>query len=204
MRGDRARLDPATRAVSFPGMLTVKHRPLTVHDYMQLPEDSGKKSELIEGDLFMSPSPTRFHQDILGRLFGPIWAHLQVNPIGKVYTSPFDVTLTDLNVYQPDLCFFSKSRYTSLTDHGADGAPDLVVEILSPGSAKHDLGVKKEIYTRTGVEEFWCVDPVKRTITVFQLSDSSTTPRATLGVGKTLTTPLLPGLKIKVRDVFAD
>ena len=78
------------------------------------------------------------------------------------------------------------------------------MEILSPGSANHDLGVKKEIYTRTGVEEFWSVDPVKRTIAIFQLSDSSTTPRATLAVGKTLTTPLLPGFKLKLRDVFAE
>ena len=184
-------------------MLTVKHRPLTVHDYMQLPEDSGKKTELIEGDFFMSPSPNRFHQKILGRIFGPIWAYLQANPIGEVYAAPFDVTLTDLNVYQPDICYFSKSRYPSLTEHGADGAPDLVVEILSPGSVKHDLGVKKEIYARTGVEEFWSVDPVKRTVTIYQLSENSTTPRATLVAGKTLTTPLLPGLKIKVRDVFA-
>lgn len=185
-------------------MLTVKHRPLTVHDYMQLPADSGKKTELIEGDLFMSPSPNRFHQKILGRLFGPLWNYLQANPIGEVYAAPFDVTLTNLNVYQPDLCYFSQSRYTSLTEHGADGAPDLVVEILSPSSAKHDLGMKKEIYARTGVEEFWSVDPVKRTITVFQLGESSTAPRATLVEGKTLATPLLPGLKIKVRDVFAE
>jgi Uma2 family endonuclease len=185
-------------------MLTVKHRPLTVHDYMQLPENPGKKSELIEGDLFMSPSPSRFHQEILGRLHGQIWTYLQVSPLGKIYAAPFDVTLTDLSVFQPDLCYYSKSRYSSLTDHGADGAPDLVVEILSPGSVKHDLGVKKEIYARTGVEEFWSVDPVKRTITVFQLSENSTTPRATLMESKTLTTPLLPGLKIKVRDVFAE
>ncbi|MEO5958361.1 MAG: Uma2 family endonuclease, partial [Opitutaceae bacterium] len=66
-------------------MLTVKHRPLTVHDYMQLPEDSGKKTELIEGDFFMSPSPNRFHQEILNRLLVPIWAYLQAKPIGKVY-----------------------------------------------------------------------------------------------------------------------
>ena len=79
-----------------------------------------------------------------------------------------------------------------------------MVEILSSGSVKHDLGVKKEIYARTGVEEFWSVDPVKRTITVFQLGENSTTPRATLVEGKTLTTPLLPGLKIKLRDVFAE
>ena len=184
-------------------MLTVKHRPLTVHDYMQLPVDR-KKTELIEGDLFMSPSPKRFHQDILIRLSSIIWDYLRKNPIGKVYAAPFDVTLTDLNVFQPDVCYFSKSRYTSLTEQGADGAPDLVIEILSPGSEKHDLGVKKEIYTRTGVEEFWSVDPVKRTITVYQLSENSTAPRATLGIGKILTTPLLPGLKIKVRDVFAD
>lgn len=184
-------------------MLTVKHRPLTVHDYMQLPEDT-KKTELIEGELFMSPSPLRFHQDILIRLSSMIWSYLQAKPIGKVYAAPFDVVLTDLNVFQPDVCYFSKARYTSLTKQGADGAPDLVIEILSPGSVKHDLGVKKEIYARTGVEEFWSVDPVKRTITVYQLSENSTTPRATLVEGKTLTTPLLPGLKIKVRDVFAE
>ena len=184
-------------------MVLVKHRPLTVHDYRQLPEDAGKKTELIEGDLVMSPAPNRYHQDILFRLSGMFWAYLQANPIGKVYAAPFDVTLTDLNVYQPDLCYFSKSRYTSLTEQGADGAPDLVVEVLSPGSVKHDLGMKKEIYTRTGVEEFWSVDPVKRTITIFHLSESSTTPRATLVEGKPLTSPLLPGLKIKVRDVFA-
>lgn len=185
-------------------MLTVKHRPLTVHDYMQLPEDSGKKTELIEGDFLMSPSPNRFHQEILVRITSIIWAYLQAKPIGKVYAAPFDVRLTDLNVYQPDICYFSKSRYNSLTEHGADGAPDLVVEILSPSSAKQDLGVKKEIYARTGVEELWSVDPVKRTITIFQLSENSTAPRATLGEGKVLSTPLLPGLKIKVRDVFAE
>jgi Uma2 family endonuclease len=185
-------------------MLTVKHRPLTVHDYMQLPERSEKKTELIEGDLFMSPSPNRFHQEILGRLFGHIWHYLQSKPIGKVYAAPFDVVLTDLNVYQPDICYFSKSRYSSLTEHGAEGAPDLVLEILSSRSMKHDLGVKKVIYARTGVEEFWSVDPMKRVIAVFQLSENSDTPRATLGVGKTVTTPLLPGLKIKVRDVFAE
>jgi Uma2 family endonuclease len=185
-------------------MLTVKHRPLTVHDYRQLPESPGRKTELIEGDFFMSPSPNRFHQDIQLRLAATIWAYLQTHPIGRIYAAPFDVTLTDLNVYQPDLCYFSKSRYASLTEQGADGAPELVVEVLSPGSARHDLGVKKEIYTRTGVEEFWVVDPVKRTITIFNLAENSATPRATLVEGKTLTSPLFPGLKIKVRDVFAE
>lgn len=152
----------------------------------------------------MSPSPNRFHQTILINLVTILGPYLRAHPKGKIFAAPFDVALTDLNVFQPDLCYFSKARYTSLTEHGADGAPDLVVEILSPGSVRHDLGIKKEICTRTGVEEFWSVDPVKRTVTVYQLSENSTTPRATLGEGKTLTTPLLPGLKIKVRDVFAE
>lgn len=197
-------LDPAVRADKNAGMLTVKHRLLTVHDYMQFPEESGKKTELIEGEFFMSPAPKRNHQDIFGQLFYAIFGYLQAKPLGKVYGAPFDVVLTDINVFQPDICYFSKSRYSSLIEKGADGAPDLVIEILSPGSIKHDLGIKKEIYTRTGVEEFWSVDPEKRTITVFYLQDSSTAPRATFVEGKTLTTPLLPGLKIKVRDVFAE
>ncbi len=106
-----------------------------MHNYVQLPADSGKKTELIERDGFLSPSPNRFHQKILGRLFGALWNYLQANPIGEVYASPSDVTLTDLNVDQPALCYFYPSRFTSLTEHGADGAPDLVVEILSPSSA---------------------------------------------------------------------
>lgn len=185
-------------------MLKVKHRALTVHDYMQLPEDPSRKWELIEGEIHVSPAPNRLHQTIVKNLIFLLEMHLKRHPIGKVFVSPFDVLLTDINAYQPDVCYFSKARYTSLTEQGADGAPELVVEVLSARSAKHDLGVKKEIYARTGVEEFWSVDPVKRTVTVFELDESTTTPRATLSEGKTLTTPLLPGLKIKIRDVFAE
>lgn len=185
-------------------MLTVKHRPLTVHDYMQLPEDSGRKWELIEGEIHMSPAPNRFHQTIVANLVVLLANHLKSHPRGKVFVSPFDVLLTDINAYQPDVSYFSKARYTSLTEQGADGAPELAVEVLSPRSEKHDLGVKKEIYARTGVEELWIVDPTKRTVTIFQLDESTTTPRATLSESKMITTPLLPGLKIKVRDVFAE
>ena len=102
-------------------MLTVKHRPLTVHDYRELP-DTGRRYQLIEGDLHMAPSPNRFHQNIASNLHGPIWAYLQAKPVGKIYLAPFDVYLTDLNVFQPDLSYFSKSRYSSLTDEGANGA----------------------------------------------------------------------------------
>lgn len=109
-----------------------------MHDYLQLPADSGKKTELIEADGFLSPSPNRFDQKILGRPFGPLWNYLQANPVGEVSAAPFDVTLTDLNVDQPALGYFSPSRFTSLTEHGADGAPNLVVEILSPRSAGHN------------------------------------------------------------------
>ncbi|HYT59340.1 MAG TPA: Uma2 family endonuclease, partial [Haliangiales bacterium] len=98
---------------------------MTVHDYRELPEGP-PYSQLIEGDLVMSPSPDLFHQDILLSLARIIGNYLETNPLGKVAIAPSDVCLTDLNVYQPDFYFVSNARKSILTEQGAEGAPDLV------------------------------------------------------------------------------
>ncbi|WP_043582397.1 Uma2 family endonuclease [Geminisphaera colitermitum] len=182
-------------------MPVAAYRPLTAHDYRELPE-YGPRYQLIEGDLHMAPAPNRFHQGILIFLAGEFTIYLKQNQIGKVYAGPFDVYLSDLNVYQPDLSYFSKERYCYLTDEGANGAPDLVVEILSPSTSKYDLGVKRDVYARTGVLEYWIIDPMARVVKVYNLEENADTPVATLRSGRKLASALLPGLSIGVTELF--
>src|ERR1043165_6802399 len=144
-------------------MLRTEARPITAADYRRLPEGP-PYYQLIEGDLYMAPSPDRFHQDILGNLHFILRSHLEKSRSGSLHLAPSDVQLTNLNIFQPDLYYVSNTRKAILTDRGARGAPDLIVEILSPMSAKLDRGVKRELYARSGVEEMWIVDPAVKKI----------------------------------------
>ena len=182
-------------------MLKTVSRPLTVHDYRELPEGP-PYYQLIEGDLFMAPSPGLFHQGILGNLYYVLRTYLEKRPLGEVYFAPSDVHLSDLNVYQPDLYFVSNSRKSILSDQGTDGAPDLVVEILSPKTAKLDKGMKRSVYARTGVEELWIVDPELKEVHIYRLEKSADTPAAVCRLKHKIETPLFPGLKISVAKIF--
>ena len=150
----------------------------------------------------MSPSPDLFHQNILGNLYFIIRSYLEQHQTGSVYLAPSDVHLTDLNVYQPDLYFVSNARKSILSAQGAEGAPDLVAEILSPKTARFDKGVKREVYARTGVKELWIIDPALREIQVYHLTASSDVPAATLGEEKQIESALLPGLRIPLKEIF--
>ena len=104
-------------------MAQVTSRPLTKYDYWVLP-DAGSRYQLINGNLFTAPAPNRFHQDILRTIQFEMMKYLEVQPVGIVYDAPFDVVLTEINVFQPDLAFFSEKRRRFLTEKGAEGAPD--------------------------------------------------------------------------------
>ena len=179
-------------------MLKAAPRPFTVHDYRDMPEGP-PYYQLIDGELQMSPSPNREHQGILTNIFGAFVRYLDKKAAGRVYV---DVYLTDLNVYQPDLVFISKERANILSEQGTEGAPDLVVEILSPRTAKLDRGVKRDIYARTGVPELWIVDPERQQVEVYDLPDNADAPAATYTKRQTLKSRVLPGLTIPVAKVF--
>ncbi len=144
----------------------------------------------------MAPAPNRKHEFISGEIEYALRKYLEENPVGVIYDAPFDVQLSDTTEVQPDICYFSKKRLARLTEHGAVGAPDLVVEILSPKTAQLDLGVKREIYARTGVLELWIIDPVADEVRIYQLRDDAQLPATTLGAIGVLSTSLLPGLSI--------
>ncbi|HEY3875715.1 MAG TPA: Uma2 family endonuclease [Candidatus Kapabacteria bacterium] len=138
----------------------------TVRDLAALPDD-GKQYELIDGEIIMVPPPSTYHQDIaqfLSETLGQIVRRLK---LGKVLYSPVNVYADDENVFQPDLLFVRHGNLAIIQQDGIHGAPDLVIEILSPSNAYYDLKTKKDAYQRIGVREYWIVDPMDRSIECF-------------------------------------
>jgi len=175
--------------------------PLTVAEYRNVPE-TGPLYQLIEGDLYMAPAPNRFRQDISRNLEVVLANYLSAHPIGVLYDAPFDVYLSEIDVFQPDLLIVLNENRAILTDAGAEGAPDFVIEILSAKTRQLDLVNKKRVYARIGVRELWIIDPDQKDVTVYRFDQDPTEPVAKLsGQGKA-SSPLLPGLTIALQEVF--
>jgi Uma2 family endonuclease len=167
------------------------------HDYEGMPEGP-PYYQVIEGDLLMSPSPNTFHQVIIGRIFAAFFVHLQTRPAGQVFIAPLDVFLDDINIYQPDMIFVSHKSRAKIVEEGIEGPPDLIVEVLSTSTSRLDKGSKKKVYTRSGVEELWLVDPHTKQVEVCTGMQS-----VVLGVGAVLKPAALPGLTIAIAELFA-
>lgn len=150
----------------------------------------------------MSPSPRFWHQEIVLNIASAIREHLRKNPVGKVTIAPSDVELTREDVYQPDIYFIAKERLGILTEQGASGAPDLVVEVLSPATAKLDRGPKREVYAATGVKEMWLVEPRERKIEIYLREVDQLALVGTAAAGDSLQTALIPGLTLDVSEIF--
>ncbi|MBI4595984.1 MAG: Uma2 family endonuclease [Candidatus Tectomicrobia bacterium] len=139
----------------------------TYEDYAKLPE--GAPYQLIGGQLIMTPSPTTYHQKISKRLEFLLYEYAELkNRLGEVYDAPIDVYLEEEETYQPDIIFIAQERLHIIKKEKVEGAPDLVVEILSPSTAYYDLKHKKTIYGKHGVREYWIVDPVEKSIEVYE------------------------------------
>ena len=193
------RFAPPATMPSCPGAIQCGHPAsdvrLTYDDFLQFPDD-GKRHELIDGEHFVTPSPNTKHQTIAGNLHGLIWTYLRQQPVGRVFVAPFDVVFSDFDVVEPDLLFVSKARQADvLTAKHVRGAPDLVVEIGSPGTRKRDETIKRRLYERFGVGEYWVVDPELDEIKVYRLADGRFARVAELALERdeTLESPLFPG-----------
>jgi Uma2 family endonuclease len=181
-------------------------RAWTYRDLVALPEDQ-LRHELIDGEHFVTPSPNTAHQTISGRLFMALSSHVVRHRIGEVLFAPFDVKLSLFTVLVPDLVYFTAERFARVVNEKhATAAPDLVVEILSPGTRRRDTGRKRAVYDREGVREYWIVDPEARSITVLRRPRPDTgltdVTVLTLAKGETLESPLFPGLQVPLREVF--
>ena len=175
----------------------------TYEDYLNTPE--GERYELLDGELVMAPSPNMRHQEIAARLFVLLYLFVEESTLGKVFDAPSDVVLWESGhrrVVQPDLLFISAARVDIITEANVQGAPDLVVEILSPSTERTDRGYKRDLYALNGVGEYWQVEPNAGSITVLLLGDGDYELGGIYGPGDTLTSPALPGLNLDVARIF--
>lgn len=177
----------------------------TYEDYLLFPED-GKRHEIIDGDRYMTPSPSTKHQRISMNLSNLFFNYLKVHRRGRIFTAPCDVVLSDLDVVQPDLLFVSAARASLITEKCIQGAPDLVIEILSETTRKIDEIIKRKLYERHGVGEYWIVDPELENVKVYRCSAQGGYVRAAEPAresGDTTATPLLPDCVIPLAEIFA-
>lgn len=175
----------------------------TYEDYLLFPDD-GKRRELIDGDHYVTPSPPTKHQRVSVRLITILENFLGHNRKGTVYAAPCDVVLSDLDVVQPDLLFVSSARASIITEKNIHGAPDLVIEILSETTRKTDETIKRKLYERYGVQEYWIVDPELETVKVYRMTDQGYVRAAESSreANEAVTTPLLTGLQIPLAEIF--
>lgn len=172
----------------------------TYADYVQMPEDV--RCEIIDGELIMAAAPSMQHQRIarhLARIMDPFIA---ANRLGELFFAPTDVYLSETNIVQPDLLFVSSARSHILTDANVRGAPDLIIEIGSPSTARRDRTIKADLYARFGVTEYWICNPTSETVDTLRLERGRLAPAGHYTITDPLSTPLLPGLQIDLRDVF--
>ena len=172
----------------------------TVNDYMTAPPD--ELFQLLDGEMVLAPSPTSSHQRISGRLFLALQEFVSSHDLGEVWFAPLDVVLSEHDVAQPDLLFVSNARSSVITQANIQGAPDLVVEVLSPGTAEYDRGYKRTLYGRSGVLEYWLVDPETRTIEVMTEGGERMTVHSTYSSDDNLESPMLPGLTLPLAEIF--
>lgn len=172
----------------------------TAADYRAMPDD-GKRYQLVDGEFIVAPAPNTFHQFVQKNLLRIIDTYLVRHPLGSILGAPCDVYLDDQNVYQPDLLYVTRDHAARIQHEGIHGAPDLVIEILSPSSAGLDRR-KRGHFATAGTVEFWQIDPALRQIQRFVFSENSAKPVALIDEPETFTTPLFPGLTLATAEIF--
>lgn len=172
----------------------------TYADYARLP-DNGMRYEVLEGALHMSPAPNPRHQLIIGELHGRLFVYLREKPIGRTFLSPIDVRLDETTTVQPDLCFVSQSRQQLVEKSCINGAPDLMIEVLSPSRENYDRSTKFQAYAKAGVPEYWIVDPEAKAIEVNVLRGEAYAPVVFSGTNS-IRSEVLPDLALIVSEVF--
>jgi Uma2 family endonuclease len=177
---------------------------LTIADLDSMPDD-GNRYEIIEGELFVSCSPSLTHQSVAGNFYLSVKTYLIENPIGEIWMTP-GVIFSEYSGVIPDLVFVSRERRAEIASGDrVTGAPDLVIEIVSPGAdnERRDRLVKRQLYGKYGVKEYWIVDFHNRTIEVYVLQGQMPQLQSILTEEDELTSSVLPGYRCKVETIFA-
>jgi len=165
--------------------------------------DDGNQYEIVNGVLFMTPSPNVAHQDAVGEIFAYLREHIKQNNLGLVRMAPFDVELSPGTVVQPDVFVILSEHFDRIADNRILGAPDLVVEVASPSTAIYDRHNKLDAYAHAGVAEYWIVDTDARTVEALVLAEAGI--YRSLGIFRAkaiLPSIVVPGLSVAVEKFF--
>jgi Uma2 family endonuclease len=194
---------PASEAAPVPDAARRRSAGFPADDIWDAPDD-GKRYEVIDGDLYVTTAPDLDHQEPVMALGGYIWTYLREHPIGWVYSSPVGLILDDKNGIQPDLVYVSKERSHILTRRGIRGTPDLIVEVLSPGTEDRDRGIKMRRFALAGVPHYWIVAPETRTLEAYRLRERERRYRRTgaYAAGEVFRPELFPGMEIAIADLW--
>lgn len=174
---------------------------MTLREYRLLPEDV-LRHELLQGVLVREPAPTPKHQTLSRRLQFQLMAQLEVTGIADVFDAPIDVIIDERNVVQPDLVIVSRARSSIITERAIEGTPDVVVEILSKSTRSRDRRLKRQLYERFGVPEYWVVDPSRESVEAHALGASGYALRELYTRESILRCPLFPSLAVFLHAVF--
>jgi len=174
-------------------------RRWTYEEYARL--DDEQRYEIIGGELLMAPAPDMYHQEWAGELYQRIVAHVRARRLGKVYFAPVDVVFDAQNVVQPDLLFIASANLSIIKAPGVFGAPDLLVELISPSSVRRDRYLKKGLYARFGVKEYWIVEPGNKSLEIWKLQNQTFDLHCLLEEKGKLTSLVLPGLDFDLSEI---
>lgn len=175
---------------------------LSVREYADLPDD-GRRYEILDGELAVTPAPTTRHQTVSRRIQFALYEAFEQRGLGEVYNAPVDVILDEHTVVQPDLAFVRVERRELIEEHAIVGPPDLVVEILSPPTRRRDVLVKARLYARFGVEHYWVVDPAVDRVDFYRLEDGRYALVAAVSAPESAAPAGFEGLELALATVFA-
>ncbi len=182
-------------------MPNVASKTWTYQDYLELDDD--QRYEIYRGELIMCPAPNTHHQGILSELLGQLYTFNRSHHLGVLYPAPVDVILDESTVVQPDIVFVLNAHRSRIEKRGIFGAPDLVVEIISPGSITHDRYTKQALYSAAGIPEYWLLDPANQTLEVLHLEDNGYTQADFAAEQGPVTSAILKGFSVEVAELMA-
>jgi Uma2 family endonuclease len=193
---------------SLPTVIPADHIPgpaqghWTYNNYATIPDD-GKKYEVVDGVLFMSPSPNRGHQDVVVALSAYLWNYVNLGALGRVYSAPFDVELDLHTICQPDVIVILNANLSVLSGSHIIGAPDLVIEVASPGTAMYDRREKLDAYIQADVPEYWIVDAASHTLEVLIIEAGTYSSHGIFEGAMIISSKVIANFPVRVEQFFA-
>ncbi len=183
-------------------MTILKENKITVKEFFEMELEEGYYYELLNGHIVKKQAPSPVHQKAVSNINWLINTFIKERQLGDCYVSHIDVFFDDHNNTQPDILFIKKDRLFIVTQHGIEGHPDLIVEILSPSTFRIDRNEKKDLYCAFGVSEYWIVDPKNQAVEVYSLENNTYTISSFAIENGEITSKIIEGLVIDVAAVF--